>query len=110
MLNIVHKESLPLILNGFNRLIKEDVPDPKRVQLIKKDGNKIWVLLHTSLIKLQGMKFIQVIVENITEMKIAEEKLRNVDVSFIPLISVSDILKTKPVVVQPPANQFWLCC
>ncbi|MBY8989173.1 MAG: PAS domain S-box protein [Candidatus Lokiarchaeota archaeon] len=82
LLNLVPKEYRPSVLNGFKRLVEEDIPNPKRIQLYTKEGSLIWVLLHTSLIKLQEMKFIQVIVENITEMKKAEDALRESEARF----------------------------
>ncbi|MFX0080525.1 MAG: PAS domain S-box protein [Candidatus Hodarchaeota archaeon] len=82
LLNLVSKESLPLVLNGFKRLIRGEIPEPKRIQLFRKDRSSIWVLLHTSLITLKEIKFIQVIVENITEMKKAEDDLRESEARF----------------------------
>ncbi|MFX1279044.1 MAG: PAS domain S-box protein [Promethearchaeota archaeon] len=82
LLNYIPKEYKSFVLNEFERIIKEDIPKPIRVQLYKKDGSKIWVLSHVSLIKLQEMKFIQVIIENITEMKKAEDALRESEAKF----------------------------
>jgi PAS domain S-box-containing protein len=49
---------------------------PKIVQIFKKDGSSAWIESEISLIKLKGLNRILVIVQDITEKKLAEEKLR----------------------------------
>jgi PAS domain S-box-containing protein len=82
LLNLVPKSSIPLIVNVYKSLTEGKIPDPKKIQLYRKDGSLIWILLHTSLIELQGLNFIQVIVENISEMKKAEDALRESEARF----------------------------
>jgi len=81
-LKIVPKEFLPMVLNGFKTLFKEETPIPKEIQLFKKDGDLIWVLLHASFVKLSNMDLVQIIVEDITDRRLADEKLIESEVKF----------------------------
>ncbi|MFX0022876.1 MAG: PAS domain S-box protein [Candidatus Hermodarchaeota archaeon] len=72
---IVPKKNLPMITNGFETISKGQIPRPKEIQLLNKNGKLIWVLLHISVIKRRNMNLIQVIVEDITERKQSEQKI-----------------------------------
>ncbi|TET60546.1 MAG: PAS domain-containing sensor histidine kinase [Promethearchaeota archaeon] len=97
-LKFVPKKFLPMVLNGFKTLSKEETPAPKEIQLYKKDRSLIWVLLHSSLVKLSNRNLIQVIVEDITDRKLAdhkiiesEEKFRTItEQSFIGIAILQD--------------------
>jgi len=81
-LKLVPKKFLSMVLNGFKTLSKEETPVPKEIQLYKKDRSLIWVLLYSSLVKLSNRNLIQVIVEDITDRKLADEKLIESEVKF----------------------------
>jgi len=64
------------ILESFNKLIKGEIPEPQELQLHRKDGNVIWVSMQASIVKLQNELLFQVITQDISEQKKAEEKLK----------------------------------
>jgi len=72
---LVPKKYLLSVLNGFKIVSKGQIPESKEIQLFKKDGNLIWVLLHTSFAKLRNMNLIQVIVKDITDRKLSEQRI-----------------------------------
>ncbi len=55
---------------------KEDFYKPQITQILKKDGSKAWIESEISVINVGVEKLIQAIIQDITEKKIAEEKLR----------------------------------
>jgi PAS domain S-box-containing protein len=55
---------------------KEDIFKPKITQILKKDGSKAWIESEISIINVGEDKLIQANIQDITEKKIAEEKLR----------------------------------
>ncbi len=77
----------------------------KQIEGVEINGKRVLLVEDVTTSGGSVVKAIQIIRENkgiVDEIIVivdresgAEEKLRNVDVSFIPLISVSDILKTK---------------
>ena len=82
LLDLLPEDSIQVVINIFKSLVEGELPKPRKIQLFKKDGSLAWVLIHISLIKLQEMKFIQVIVEDISEMKKAEDALRESEARF----------------------------
>ncbi len=70
------KEHFNIILDSFKKLIKGEIPEQQEMQLIRKDGSIIGVQLQASLVKLANETLIQVITQDITEKKQAEQKLQ----------------------------------
>ncbi len=97
-IKLVPKQYLPLVIKGFKSISKGQIPKPREIQLLNKNGKLIWVLLHISVIKIRNMNLIQVIVEDITERKYtaqkiieSEEKFRTItEQSFIGIAILQD--------------------
>jgi len=66
-------ESLKIINNTYNELIKGNKVEPIEIQSFAKDGKTVWVRASTTLVKLSEEILIQVIAQDITE-----QKLRNI--------------------------------
>jgi PAS domain S-box-containing protein len=78
----VHQKYLPLVLNGFKTLLKGEVPKPQEIQIYKKNGSLIWVYLQASLVKLENETLIQLLTQDITNIKEADIKLKESEVQF----------------------------
>ena len=75
-LNVFPPEILPLLKSRQQLLSNGTIPKPLEFQMYKKNGNLIWVNATNSLIEIDGQKRIQVIVQDISEKKEGELKLR----------------------------------
>ncbi|KKK88287.1 hypothetical protein LCGC14_2744700, partial [marine sediment metagenome] len=74
-ISAIPKKNIPLILKKFKYLFQDKISEPLEIQLYTKEKESIWVHLHGSLVKLNGDTFIQFIVQDITDRKVAEQKL-----------------------------------
>ncbi len=73
---VIPQKYLPIIVKDFKRLLKGEFPKPKEIQLSDKEGNLNWYYLRLSLINLGNKSLIQVISQDITEIKETEKKLK----------------------------------
>ena len=62
-------ETMPIVVETFKTLINGNIPDSLELQQRKKDGTYIWVYVLFSFIKVGGEELIQVIVEDISNIK-----------------------------------------
>ncbi len=69
-------ELLILFKNKFALLIKGETPEPIEFKVHDKNNNLVWLILQSSLIKSGNENYIQVILQDITERKKAEQKLK----------------------------------
>ena len=75
--SIKPEKILPLFKQRFQSILKGIVPEPLEVQISRsKDGNLIWVSIDDSLVEVGGQNVFQVIIQDITEKKIAEQELK----------------------------------
>ncbi|MFW9877175.1 MAG: PAS domain S-box protein, partial [Candidatus Thorarchaeota archaeon] len=63
------RKYLPIVMKDFKALLKEDVPKHNELQIAKKDGTLIWVQPSASIFKLKEKKYIQIIMQDITDRK-----------------------------------------
>ncbi len=79
-------KSQPELLSKLNRrlnnLIKGKNVLPIEFQANKKDGSPIWVRLYTSLIEIDSQNLVQVIMQDISEQKFAENLLKESEEKF----------------------------
>ncbi|KKN49647.1 hypothetical protein LCGC14_0640770 [marine sediment metagenome] len=68
------KQLLQLFSERFKALREGDILDSIEFPLITKKGMKIWLYWESSIMRINGDKFIQVIIQDITEKKESEEK------------------------------------
>ena len=87
--SLVHPKYLPLLLQRLQKLIKGEPLPPLEVKLYKKDKSLIWVKIHSSLVKIDNHTFIQVIGDDITSQKEAENKLRESEEKYRSIIRAS---------------------
>ncbi|MFX1450783.1 MAG: PAS domain S-box protein [Promethearchaeota archaeon] len=66
----------------LNNLIEGKKVLPIEFQTYKKDGVPFWIRLFTSIIEIDNLNFIQVIMQDITEQKIAEDLLKESEEKF----------------------------
>ncbi|MBN1800852.1 MAG: PAS domain S-box protein [Candidatus Lokiarchaeota archaeon] len=70
------KKYLPIIMEDFMDLIKGKSVKVKEIQLHKKDMTPNWVLYQCAFFTLGGEKMVQVIIQDINELKTVEGKLK----------------------------------
>ncbi|MFX0083411.1 MAG: PAS domain S-box protein [Candidatus Hodarchaeota archaeon] len=81
-LPFIHPEYLKSILESLKRLIKGEPITILDVQLKTKDGGLIWVNIQISVVIIDQEIYIQIIANNITNQKEAEEALRESETQF----------------------------
>ncbi|MFX0042073.1 MAG: PAS domain S-box protein [Candidatus Hodarchaeota archaeon] len=75
-LSIFPLDQLPELIDRQKRLFQGEVPEPIDFQVNKRDGTLIWAHAINSLIEIAGQKSVQVIIQDITAKKEAEQKLK----------------------------------
>jgi len=75
-MNAYFQESIPLLKKRKEKIDKGNSLKPLEIQLLKKNGNLIWVKVNSSLLKLNTGTYIQCVIQNITDKKEQELKLR----------------------------------
>ncbi len=75
-LSIVHDEYLVPLLSRFREFDPDKILPSMEIQLYKKDGSLIWANIQSSLIKMGYTTYYQIIGEDITEKKKAEQALK----------------------------------
>ena len=79
---------IPKFMKVFASLIRGKVPKPFEVMYTRKDGTTGWTEAHISLLKLSGKRIgIQVIQNDVTERKRAEETLRKSEEKYRSLVN-----------------------
>lgn len=75
-LHEISADYLPILKKRQEMLQKGETPEPLELQGYKKDGGRVWVNVQTSIVKIGKKTFYQTITQDITERKIAEQKLK----------------------------------
>ncbi len=70
------KKYIILIAESFKKLLKGEIPEPREIQLYNKEKNLMWVHVSVSLIKFRGENLIQILIQDINELKEAELNLK----------------------------------
>ena len=102
----------PTVLKRLRRYLEAGKLPPLEIQLFRKDTSVIWVQIHTTLVKISDVAYIQIIGFNISNRKKAEQiveeevqKLKELDRIRKDLISrVSHELKT-PIMAISGASE-----
>jgi len=91
-ISLVHKDHLAKIaqLLVLSRLGRPTGPD--EIKLNKKDGSIIWIELRTSPFKLEGRQMTLGFVQDISDRKAAEEKLRKENEEATSYFDIADVI------------------
>ncbi len=74
--SFIPKKYIPFVLEDFKVLLKGKIVEPREIQLYTKEGTLAWISYQALMFNYENEKIIQVIIQNITERKDAEEKLK----------------------------------
>ncbi|MHA1942318.1 MAG: PAS domain S-box protein [Promethearchaeota archaeon] len=75
-LSEVLTENLPEITERYKRISQEESPEPFDTQVHKNDGSVAWINSYISFFQLENEKYFLAILKDITDRKIAEQKLQ----------------------------------
>jgi len=84
---IYSEKNKSIIRKRFQRILNGQVIKPIDVKFYKKDGTPIWINLLTSLIVYSEKTYIQVIMQDINERKVMENRLKESEEKYRNLIS-----------------------
>ncbi|MFX0140362.1 MAG: PAS domain S-box protein, partial [Candidatus Hodarchaeota archaeon] len=76
------KQLLQIFMERFKALREVKDLEPLEFPIITKDDKKLWLYWQSSKVQIDDETFIQVIINDITELKNAEEKLRSSEEKF----------------------------
>ncbi|MBD3197225.1 MAG: PAS domain S-box protein [Candidatus Lokiarchaeota archaeon] len=100
-LKIHPQPNITSFIERFVDLIKGEKVESIETQLHKKNGDLIWVYIHSILIKIGNKYLIQSLMQDISERKQAEEELRNLNRIKSELLKrTSHELKTPLVAIK----------
>ncbi len=85
------KDDSRVIFDSFSKLLKGETPESQELQLHRKDGPVIWVLIQASIVKLANETLFQVITQDISDQKLAEEKLKQSEEKYRNMINSLDV-------------------
>ncbi|UCC21069.1 MAG: PAS domain S-box protein [Promethearchaeota archaeon] len=75
--SIKPEKALPLFRERYQSIMKGIVPEPLEIQITRsKDGKLMWISIDDSLVELGGETIFQVIIQDVTEKKQAEQELK----------------------------------
>lgn len=74
--DVIPEQYLSLILTSFHKMVTEGQTNPIEIQLYNKEKDLIWVHVQSMIINVEAERFIQVIIQDINDRKIAEQKLK----------------------------------
>lgn len=74
---IINKEFKDSVISDAKRALSENIQVEKEMQLISSSGNSFWVIGSLSSVRLLDKKFLSFTVKDITQIKRAEETLRD---------------------------------
>ncbi len=75
-INENNKYVIPIFEETYKNILKGEIPEPIEFKLYRTVGGFLWLNLRGSLIDIEGKKSIQFIIQDITEKKEAEQKLK----------------------------------
>ncbi len=87
--SFIPKEYMYTVLKDFKTLLKNNIIEPREIQLYSKEGSQIWVSYQGSILSIEDEKVIQVIIEDIRERKKAEEELKDSEAKYHQLYETS---------------------
>jgi len=81
-LNERNKPLIPLFEKQFKQALRGEATESFEFPLYRSIGGMIWINLHGSLIKIEDQSLIQYIIQDITERKKAEQKLKESEENY----------------------------
>ena len=75
-INENNKYVIPIFEETYKNILKGEIPEPIEFKLYRTVGEFLWLNLRGSLIDIEGKKSIQFIIQDITDKKEAEQKLK----------------------------------
>jgi len=71
------EKALPLFKQRYQSILNGIIPDPLEVQITRsQNGSLMWISIDDTLVEIGGETVFQVIIQDITEKKIAEQELK----------------------------------
>jgi PAS domain S-box-containing protein len=83
---IFSPEDFGMAMSEFVNLIKGEKPQPRAFNIFKKDGTRVWVLSTVLIVKYNSEPLYQIILQDISERKIAEQRLKESEEKYRKLI------------------------
>ena len=75
--SIKPEKALPLFKQRYQSILKGFIPEPLEIQISRsKDGHLMWISIDDSFVEIGGENIFQVIIQDITEKKNAEQELK----------------------------------
>jgi len=87
----VPKEFLPGIVDHFKQLIKTGSSKPNEIQLIRKDGNRVWINVDSTEVKVDNQTFYLIMSQNISNIKKVEQELKESEEKYRALFENAPI-------------------
>jgi PAS domain S-box-containing protein len=88
-LSTYNKEQIPKINKRYEKLLRGEIPDPIEIECIKKDGSKFWGLSKILPVKLGEKTYFQGMIQDITEKKDSEQKLKDSEENYRSVFNYS---------------------
>ena len=85
-INENNKYIIPTFEETYKNILKGEIPEPIEFKLYRTVGSFLWLNLRGSLIDIEGKKSIQFIIQDITEKKEAEQKLKESEEKYKNLV------------------------
>jgi len=81
-LSEIPPEILPKMMKRYKRIEQGETPEPFDMQIYKKDGSLAWINSYISFFKLENERYFLAIIQDITEKKRNEQKLKESEVKY----------------------------
>ncbi|UCC20001.1 MAG: PAS domain S-box protein [Promethearchaeota archaeon] len=87
--NFIPKEHIYVVVKDFKTLLKNEVLEPREIELFTHEKKHVWVSYQASICTIENEKIIQVIIEDISKRKKVEENLKESEAKYHKLFETS---------------------